>query len=105
MRRSRQYFLAGAAGLIAVAGAQADERVQPVQFVKVCSLYGDGFYFIPGTDTCIRLGGLSQIDAGWDVATGPHTPQYFGSGGGTQDRGVNRFRFRAVEKSALSRSE
>lgn len=23
-----------------------------VQYVKVCSIYGDGFYYIPGTDVC-----------------------------------------------------
>ena len=27
------------------------------QYVKICSLYGAGFYYIPGTDTCIKLGG------------------------------------------------
>jgi hypothetical protein len=25
--------------------------------VKICSLYGAGFYYIPGTDTCIKVGG------------------------------------------------
>ena len=25
--------------------------------MKICSLYGAGFYYIPGTDTCIKLGG------------------------------------------------
>ncbi|HEY5489816.1 MAG TPA: porin [Gemmatimonadaceae bacterium] len=24
----------------------------PVEFVRICSLYGAGFFFIPGTDTC-----------------------------------------------------
>ncbi|MGB7257197.1 MAG: porin, partial [Pseudolabrys sp.] len=27
---------------------------KPVQYVKICSLYGAGFYYIPGTDTCIK---------------------------------------------------
>ncbi|MBI3701022.1 MAG: outer membrane beta-barrel protein [Afipia sp.] len=26
----------------------------PVEYVKVCSLYGSGFFYIPGTDTVIR---------------------------------------------------
>src|SRR5215831_1569241 len=30
---------------------------QSVQYVKICSLYGAGFYYIPGTDTCLKIGG------------------------------------------------
>ena len=28
-----------------------------MQAVKICSLYGAGFYYIPGTDTCLKIGG------------------------------------------------
>ena len=31
-------------------------KAKPVEYVKVCSLYGAGFYYIPGTDTCVFLG-------------------------------------------------
>ena len=27
----------------------------PVEYVKVCSLYGAGFFYLPGTDTCINF--------------------------------------------------
>jgi hypothetical protein len=30
--------------------------------VRICSLYGAGFYYIPGTDTCIKLGGYLRAD-------------------------------------------
>jgi len=30
--------------------------------VKICSLYGAGFYYIPGTDTCIKLGGYLRVE-------------------------------------------
>jgi hypothetical protein len=30
--------------------------------VRICSLYGAGFYYIPGTDTCIKLGGYVRVD-------------------------------------------
>jgi hypothetical protein len=30
--------------------------------VKVCSLYGAGFYYIPGTDTCLKLGGFVRVE-------------------------------------------
>jgi hypothetical protein len=36
--------------------------------VKVCSLYGDGFYYIPGTQTCIKFGGFLRTE--WDVNAG-----------------------------------
>ena len=28
-----------------------------VEYVKVCSLYGAGYYYMPGTDICMKLGG------------------------------------------------
>jgi hypothetical protein len=59
-------LLGTAAGLVAVSGAQAADL--PVkakvaaQYVKICSLYGVGFYYIPGTDTCVQLGGYVRAD-------------------------------------------
>jgi len=35
---------------------------QPVQYVKICSLYGVGFYYIPGTDMCIKIGGWVRAE-------------------------------------------
>ncbi|MCC8960367.1 porin [Bradyrhizobium sp. Pear77] len=49
------------AAMFAVAGAQAADlpvKAKPIEYVKVCSLYGAGFYYIPGTDTCIKLSGF-----------------------------------------------
>ena len=34
-------------------------KARPVEYVKVCSLYGDGFWDIPGTETRISLAALS----------------------------------------------
>lgn len=50
----------GSAAMFASAGAQAADlpvKAKPVEYVKICSLYGAGFYYIPGTDTCIKLSG------------------------------------------------
>ena len=33
-----------------------------VEYVKICSLYGAGFFYIPGTDTCIRVGGRAAYE-------------------------------------------
>ena len=36
--------------------------------MKVSALYGDGFYYIPGTQTCIKFGGFLRTE--WDVNAG-----------------------------------
>jgi hypothetical protein len=87
MSLAKSFFLATAASLVAMAGAQAAElptKAKPVQYVKICPLYGDGYYYIPGTETCIKIGGKIQEDIGWNV-TGARTPNYAALGG-SQDR-------------------
>ncbi len=37
-------------------------KIKPIEYVKVCSLYGAGFYYIPGTDTCLKIGGYVRND-------------------------------------------
>src|SRR6202035_2687350 len=52
-------------GLVAMSGAQAADlpvKAKAVEYVRICSLYGAGFFYIPGTDTCIKLGGYVGID-------------------------------------------
>ncbi len=71
MKMVKSLLLGSAAGLVAVAGAQAADlpvKAKPVQYVKICSLYGAGYYYIPGTDTCIKIGGY--VRAEWDVQAG-----------------------------------
>ena len=65
MSKIKSLILGSAAVLAATAGAQAADlpvKAKAVQYVKICSLYGAGFYYIPGTDTCIKLGGYVQLD-------------------------------------------
>jgi len=60
MKMVKSLLLGSAAGVVAMAGAQAADlpvKAKPVQYVKICSLYGAGFYYIPGTDTCLKVGG------------------------------------------------
>jgi hypothetical protein len=49
--------------------AGAAQAAKPVEYVKVCSLYGAGFYYIAGTDTCIKIGGYLRLDMP-EVGTG-----------------------------------
>ena len=41
-----------------------------VQYVKICSLHGDGFYYIPGTDTCVKLGGYLRVQVEYNAGAG-----------------------------------
>jgi len=66
MKMVKSLILGSAAGLIAMSGAQAADlpvKAKAVEYVRVCSLYGAGFFYIPGTDTCIKLGGYLRVDA------------------------------------------
>ena len=68
MKMVKSLLLGSAAGLVAVAGAQAADlpvKAKPVEYVKICSLYGVGFYYIPGTDMCIKIGGWVRAEYGW----------------------------------------
>ena len=38
--------------------------------MKICSLYGDGFYYIPGTDTCLKMGGYLRVQAEYNMGGG-----------------------------------
>ncbi|MDI3471396.1 MAG: Porin, partial [Pseudolabrys sp.] len=51
---------------------------QRVQYVKICSLYGAGFYYIPGTDTCIKIGGYVRAELNYQ-AGGSFKPFGIGS--------------------------
>jgi hypothetical protein len=52
----------------AVAALGAPSNAQPLQYVKICSLYGAGFYYIPGTDTCLKVGGW--VRAEYNIGSG-----------------------------------
>ncbi len=68
MKMVKSLLLGTAAGLVAMTGAQAADlpvKAKPVQYVKICSLYGAGFYYVPGTDTCLKIGGWVRAQTGY----------------------------------------
>jgi Porin subfamily len=95
MKMVKSLLLGSAAGLVAVSAGQAADlpvKAKPVEYVKVCTLYGDGFYYIPGTQTCIKIGGFLRTE--WDAnAGGSFTP--FFSSNGLQTRGNDTLTTRA----------
>jgi hypothetical protein len=66
MKLVKSLLLGSVAGLAAVAGAQAADlpakKAAAVEYVRVCSTYGEGFFYIPGTETCLRVGGRVRAE-------------------------------------------
>ena len=58
-------FLGSVASLLAIGAAQAADlpvKAKAVEYVRICSAYGAGFWYIPGTDTCMKIGGYFRAD-------------------------------------------
>src|SRR5262245_17396428 len=65
MTITKRMLLGSAAALTAISSTQAADlpvKAKPVEYVKICSLYGEGFYYIPGTEICVKVGGYVQAD-------------------------------------------
>ena len=65
----KSLLLGSAAALVAVSGARAADAViapepEPVEYVRVCDVYGTSFYYIPGTEICLKVGGYLRYDIG-----------------------------------------
>jgi hypothetical protein len=94
MKMVKSLLLGSAAGLVAVTAGQAADlpvKAKPVEYVRVCSLYGAGFYYMPGTDLCLKIGGWVRAEAGYgyngSFASGPFNNT-------TGGRSVNNLVFR-----------
>jgi hypothetical protein len=61
--------------------------------VKVCSLYGQGFYYIPGTQTCIKFGGFLRTE--WDFNSAPSFVTFFNGANAQFSRGGDQVTWRA----------
>ncbi|WP_413993092.1 porin [Labrys okinawensis] len=62
----KSLLLGAAAGIAAIGAAQAADlpmtKGEAVEYVKVCSTFGPGFFYIPGSDTCLKIGGEIRAD-------------------------------------------
>ncbi|WP_197433669.1 porin, partial [Bradyrhizobium sp. CCH5-F6] len=96
MKLTKTLFLGTAASLMAVSGAFAADlpvKAKAVEYVKICSLYGAGFYYIPGTDTCIKLGGYLRAEVA--VNTNSNYGISNGAPAGAHNRLSNYYSMRA----------
>ncbi len=90
----KSLLIGSAAALAAVSGAQAADAIvaaepEPLEYVRVCDAFGAGYFYIPGTETCLRIGGEVRFTVGFGediggrsgpvvhgVATGPRTSDW-----------------------------
>ncbi|PST21558.1 porin [Rhizobium sp. JAB6] len=78
----KSLLLGSAAALAAVSGAHAADAIvaaepEPLEYVRICDAYGAGYFFIPGTETCLKIGGKVRTEGQWYDAYNPNT--HFGT--------------------------
>ncbi|WP_419829189.1 porin [Methylobacterium sp.] len=69
MKLLKSSLLGSAAAFAAIGAAQAADlpikKAAPIEYVRVCSAFGAGFFYIPGTDTCLRISGRARFEGGY----------------------------------------
>lgn len=58
--------MASTAAFAADAAAVVDATPSPTSYVKVCDAFGNGYFYIPGTETCLKVGGNVSFSGGYD---------------------------------------
>ncbi|MER2193316.1 porin [Methylobacterium brachiatum] len=83
MKLLKSSLLGSATAFVAIGAAHAADlpvkKAVPIEYVRVCSAYGAGFFYIPGTDTCLRLSGRARFEGGYMTSYS----RQFGNGGDT----------------------
>ena len=64
----KSLLIGSAAALVAFSGAQAADAIvaaepEAVEYVKVCDAFGTGYFYIPGTETCLKIAGIVRVQA------------------------------------------
>jgi Porin subfamily len=63
--------------------------------VKICSLYGVGFYYIPGTDMCIKVGGWARYEVGYNY-NGSFTTEFYNNNVNNRTSNDNNWRVKGT---------
>ncbi|MCL6707474.1 porin [Pseudomonas sp. R2.Fl] len=85
----KSLLIGSAAALAVVSGAQAADAIvaaepEPMEYVRVCDAFGTGYFYIPGTETCLKISGYvrfqadfrGETDAGLDSGYRTNTRAY-----------------------------
>jgi hypothetical protein len=70
-------LLASGAAFAAASGAHAADAIvaaepEPLEYVRICDAYGVGYFYIPGTETCLKIGGEVRSEGEWHDAYNPN---------------------------------
>ncbi|MCJ2140450.1 porin [Methylobacterium sp. E-066] len=96
MSLSNRFLLLGSTAAFATVGAAhaADlpvKKAEPVEYVRICTTHGVAFFYIPGTDTCLRISGRTRFEGNYQTTYSRQT----GTGDTSGYRGLLRFNFDA----------
>lgn len=86
MKLTMSLLLGAAAGIVGVAAAQAADlpsrtKGPAVEYVRICDAYGTGFFYLPGTDTCLKVHGYVRAEYTYgNVARQLNPSRFFGVG-------------------------
>ena len=86
----KSLLIGSAALMTASSGAYAADAIvmadpEPVEYVRVCDVYGAGFFYIPGTETCMQISGYVRYEVrahNWAVTTWPSADARVAAGWG-----------------------
>lgn len=83
-------LIGSAAALVTVSGAHAADAIvaaepEPMEYVRVCDAFGKGYFYIPGTETCLKIGGYVRMDVRGGELLGLNANQANGSLGDEWD--------------------
>jgi hypothetical protein len=67
----RSLLLGSVAALAAISSTQAADAIiaaepEPMDYVRVCDAFGTGYFYIPGTETCLKVGGYVRFEVEWN---------------------------------------
>ena len=78
MKLVKSLLLAAPATLIAAFAAQAADlpsrEAAPIHYVRICDAYGSGFFYIPGTNTCLNVGGYVRAEYDYNPGHAIYSP-------------------------------
>lgn len=98
--KTNHLLMASAMCLASVQGAMAADAIvaaepEPAEYVKVCDAFGTGYFYIPGTETCMQIGGYIRYDMRGGELLGLDT-----DGNGRGDAWSKRVRFQLKVSTA-----
>jgi hypothetical protein len=53
------------ATVVNAADAIVAAEPEPLEYVRVCDAFGAGYFYIPGTETCLKIGGYARFEVGF----------------------------------------